>query len=390
MSVRALLYAAYTGDVGKLREHLEQGIHVDTKEESQGYTSLHQAAGRGHTACIELLLGAKANIGAVDCEMRTPLQWAELSGQNTASALLSGYAARVNSAKKQGGGFSEDSRIFEEFKQQKAELAATRKQLQQLVDQHLLQRQEDEARWHQQATRRDAEKDEQITKLQRELNQAHAELTEAALGETYRDSNIAKLQRELDQVRFELTVMQEAELHEAPGTEHSAAYEKLSAELATAQTELARSSAPEATVSNNHNSQLTTAWLHEQLQKQEADAQEAARASEETVTHLRTALEAQSEKAFRNQEEIFSRQSSAEEDLRTSQETATHLRIALEEESKKAARAEAGMLQAEELAQSAANLRAKLQEESEEVSALMDKLKVAETRAAAASRAWGR
>src|SRR3954471_1807072 len=72
---RAFLDAAKAGDIDKVREMLDKGVPVDTREDytvdrdyyqQSEQTALMYAAGGGHLEVVRILLKAGANVNAID------------------------------------------------------------------------------------------------------------------------------------------------------------------------------------------------------------------------------------------------------------------------------------------------------------------------------------
>ncbi|KAF8304857.1 ankyrin, partial [Clavulina sp. PMI_390] len=83
---------AVDGNVEKLRALLSSGESVDVNSYDEfGYTPLHLACDRGHTAVVELLLasGARADITTNDEDKLTARELAEVSGKDDIIRLLS-------------------------------------------------------------------------------------------------------------------------------------------------------------------------------------------------------------------------------------------------------------------------------------------------------------
>jgi hypothetical protein len=86
-SKTAIVEAAGAGNVGLIRELLEKGIDVESKNRD-GRTPLSWAAGNGLEAVVKLLLEAKADVEAKDEDGRTPLSCAAGNGHEAVVKLL--------------------------------------------------------------------------------------------------------------------------------------------------------------------------------------------------------------------------------------------------------------------------------------------------------------
>lgn len=77
--------AAAEGDAEGVVQALARGAAVNATTDPMGMTGLHKAARNGHPCCLELLLGAGADVRAVTYHGMTPLHMAAL-GNTTAHA----------------------------------------------------------------------------------------------------------------------------------------------------------------------------------------------------------------------------------------------------------------------------------------------------------------
>eukprot|EP00928_Gymnodinium_smaydae_P064795 TRINITY_DN48057_c0_g1_i1.p1 TRINITY_DN48057_c0_g1~~TRINITY_DN48057_c0_g1_i1.p1 ORF type:complete len:404 (+),score=83.10 TRINITY_DN48057_c0_g1_i1:64-1212(+) len=69
-------------------ELLEEGVSVNARGANGGWTPLHVAAGQGNSEIVEMLLAHDADAGARDGDQRTPLAWAEFSGHRSCALAL--------------------------------------------------------------------------------------------------------------------------------------------------------------------------------------------------------------------------------------------------------------------------------------------------------------
>ena len=92
---KRLLAAAEKGDIEEVRNLLDRGAEVDSRNRG-GETPLHKAAKNGHIEVARLLLDRGARIDAVDGFKMTPLHWAAWSGRSGVAILLLYKGARVD------------------------------------------------------------------------------------------------------------------------------------------------------------------------------------------------------------------------------------------------------------------------------------------------------
>ena len=67
--------AARNGMLDSLKKIIDANAELDVTD-SNGKTALFLAVERGHTACVELLVAAKAGIAVSDNDRKTALMWA--------------------------------------------------------------------------------------------------------------------------------------------------------------------------------------------------------------------------------------------------------------------------------------------------------------------------
>src|SRR5262245_5354677 len=75
-----LLQSAREGNLPAVKGLIASGIDVESKDKD-GFTALTQAAAGGHTAVMEVLLAAKANVNTMSNKSWTPLMVASFMGK---------------------------------------------------------------------------------------------------------------------------------------------------------------------------------------------------------------------------------------------------------------------------------------------------------------------
>ena len=98
---RALLEAAYDGNIEAVKQHLAAGADVNAKDED-GYTPLYAVAGRGHKEIAELLIAKGADVNPKREDGATPLLIAAVAGHKEVAELLIAKGADVNAKDKKG------------------------------------------------------------------------------------------------------------------------------------------------------------------------------------------------------------------------------------------------------------------------------------------------
>jgi hypothetical protein len=70
---RALLNAAFKGNIEALKKHLDDGVDVNAMWDSTGMTPLHSAARLGHIKIVELLVAEGGDVNVKSKFGETPL-----------------------------------------------------------------------------------------------------------------------------------------------------------------------------------------------------------------------------------------------------------------------------------------------------------------------------
>ena len=92
-----LLDASLAGNEVEVRDLLDQGVDANVVDEDKGNaTPLHYASQKGHTAVVELLLAAGADVTAVSGFNMTALHFASLNGHKAVVKLLLAAGADVH------------------------------------------------------------------------------------------------------------------------------------------------------------------------------------------------------------------------------------------------------------------------------------------------------
>jgi ankyrin repeat protein len=99
--IPALHLAAYMGDMGKVKECLQDGTDIDSQKDA-GCTALHAAANGGHKDVVEFLIGKGANVDAKDGSGLTPLYYAATHNREDIADLLLAKGADVNAQHEYG------------------------------------------------------------------------------------------------------------------------------------------------------------------------------------------------------------------------------------------------------------------------------------------------
>lgn len=99
----ALVTAARSGDVEKVRKQLDEGANVNAPDSAGGRTAMHWAAKEGKVDVIPLLLAKGADVNVKDRAGKTPLCIAGENGRVDAMKLLLGANADVNATDRMGG-----------------------------------------------------------------------------------------------------------------------------------------------------------------------------------------------------------------------------------------------------------------------------------------------
>jgi ankyrin repeat protein len=99
----ALVTAARSGDVEKVKKQLADGANVNAPDSAGGRTALHWAAKEGKTEVIPVLLSKGADVNVKDRSGKTPLCIAGENGRADAVKLLLAANADVNVTDRMGG-----------------------------------------------------------------------------------------------------------------------------------------------------------------------------------------------------------------------------------------------------------------------------------------------
>jgi len=103
----SILYAAGTGNIEAVKQHVAAGTDVNAKNK-YGRTPLHYAAGEGHKEIAELLIGEGADVNAKDrFGGETPLDVAIMKKEIEIGALLSSHGGKTGEELKAGEPFAE-------------------------------------------------------------------------------------------------------------------------------------------------------------------------------------------------------------------------------------------------------------------------------------------
>ena len=94
-------HAASNGNINRVRNLLNQGTYVNTRNSHQ-YTPLHWAALHGHLDTVRLLLSRGANVNARPRGGSTPLHFAAMKSRACIVEELLRHGARVNARNKLG------------------------------------------------------------------------------------------------------------------------------------------------------------------------------------------------------------------------------------------------------------------------------------------------
>jgi ankyrin repeat protein len=96
----SLQEAAAIGDANLVRTLIENGVHVNSLDDSFVKTALHRAAINGHKDVVELLLAEGAGVDARDWGLVTPLNYAVENGHREVASLLIASGADVNATRR--------------------------------------------------------------------------------------------------------------------------------------------------------------------------------------------------------------------------------------------------------------------------------------------------
>ena len=98
----ALLDAATEGKIEAVKQHLDAGADVNTKNEAS-FTPLHEGAYNGHKGIVELLITSGADVNAMKIDGMTPLDMAIISNHNEIAALLRKHGGKTGDELKAEG-----------------------------------------------------------------------------------------------------------------------------------------------------------------------------------------------------------------------------------------------------------------------------------------------
>ena len=99
---RALLDAAWDGNIEAVKQHLDAGADLNAKD-GGGETPLHAAVFKGHKEIVELLIEKGADVNAKAGFGSTPLHDAAFSDLKEVTELLIANGADVNAKNDEGG-----------------------------------------------------------------------------------------------------------------------------------------------------------------------------------------------------------------------------------------------------------------------------------------------
>jgi len=102
MSGEKLWNAAQDGRLEEVQRLLATGLQPDGYRYSGGWTALHEASAKGHSAIVGALLSAGASVRAVAVDGRTPLHWAALWGHLPVTRALLAAGAQPQAQDKNG------------------------------------------------------------------------------------------------------------------------------------------------------------------------------------------------------------------------------------------------------------------------------------------------
>lgn len=94
--------AAHPVDVETVKDLLAKGVSVNSGQDADGNTLLHQASRQGRTAAVRLLLEKRADVNALNKYRMTPLHSAAIQGHLETAALLVSRGADMNAGNHRG------------------------------------------------------------------------------------------------------------------------------------------------------------------------------------------------------------------------------------------------------------------------------------------------
>ena len=85
---RALLNAAFKGNIEAVKKHLDDGVDVNAMWDATEMTPLHSAARLGHIKIVELLVAEGGDVNAMDNDDQTPLDFSIRNKRTETADLL--------------------------------------------------------------------------------------------------------------------------------------------------------------------------------------------------------------------------------------------------------------------------------------------------------------
>jgi ankyrin repeat protein len=132
---RALLQAAWKGNIEAVKQHLAAGADVNAKDKGGG-TSLHFSAYGGHKEIAELLIAKGADVNATNDDGYTPLHGAADGGHKNIVELLIEKGADVNAKTDDGRTPLDWAETVIEFRSFGDNVKAAKKEIANLLRKH--------------------------------------------------------------------------------------------------------------------------------------------------------------------------------------------------------------------------------------------------------------